>query len=76
MAVLRNACKTMIGKSKGKRPLGRNTHRWEDNIRMDLSEIQWEDVDWIHVAQDRDQWRVLVDTAMQIEFHKTQGFLD
>jgi hypothetical protein len=40
---------------KALHPLGRLKHRWEDNIRMDLREIWWEDVDWIHLAQDRDQ---------------------
>jgi len=38
------------------RPLGRPRCRWEDNIRMDLRNIGWEGVDWIHLAQDRDQW--------------------
>jgi hypothetical protein len=44
--------------------LGRNRHRWEDNIRMDLKEIWWEGVDWIQLAQDRDQWRAVVNTVM------------
>jgi hypothetical protein len=38
--------------------------RWEDNIRMDLREIGWEDVDWIHLAQDRNQWRAVINTVM------------
>jgi hypothetical protein len=41
---------------KGGRPLGRHRCRWEDNIRMDLREIEWEGVEWIHLIQDRDQW--------------------
>jgi hypothetical protein len=41
----------------------------EDNLRMDLREIDWEGVDWMHLAQDRDQWRTLVNTAMNIGFH-------
>jgi hypothetical protein len=44
----------LLEKPKGKRPLGRPRHRWKDNIRMDLRETQWESVDWIHMAQDRD----------------------
>jgi hypothetical protein len=40
----------------GKRPLGRPRHRWEDNIRMDSREIVWEGLDWMHLAQDKDQW--------------------
>jgi hypothetical protein len=46
----------VVEKSEGKRSLGRPRRRWEDNIRMDLRETGWEDVDWIHLAQDRDQW--------------------
>jgi hypothetical protein len=42
-------------------------HRWEYNIRMDLREIRWEGVDWIHLAKDRDQWRALVKTAMNLQ---------
>jgi hypothetical protein len=52
-----NAYKIWIGKSEGKRPLGRPRCRWEDSIRMDLREIGWEGVNWIHLAQDRDRWR-------------------
>jgi len=44
---MRNVYKILVGKSEGKRPLGRPRHRWEDNIRMDLREIRWEGVDWI-----------------------------
>jgi hypothetical protein len=46
----------LVGKTKGKRPLW-TRHRWEDNIETDLSEIRWDGVDWIHLAEDRDQWR-------------------
>jgi hypothetical protein len=49
-------CNILVGKPKGKRPLGRPMHRWENNIRMQLWEIGWEGVDLIHLAQDRDQW--------------------
>ena len=48
--------KVLVGKPERKRPLGRPRRRWEDNIKMDLKEIGWEDVDWIDVAQDRDNW--------------------
>jgi hypothetical protein len=51
-----------FGKSEGKRPLGRSFCRWEDNIKMDLREIVWENVDWINLAQDWDQWQTLVKT--------------
>jgi hypothetical protein len=45
----------LVAKPKGKRPLGRHRRRWEYNIRMDLREIGWEVMDWIHLAQDREQ---------------------
>jgi hypothetical protein len=54
MGKMRNAYKILVRKPDGKRPLGRSRHRWEDNIRVDLREIGWKDVDWIHLAQDRD----------------------
>jgi len=57
MGEIRNAYNILVGKSEGKRPRGRPRSRWEDNIRMDLREIGWDDVDWIRVAQNRDQWQ-------------------
>jgi hypothetical protein len=53
-----------VGKPEGKRPLGRPIRKWENTIRMDLREIGWGGMDWTDVAQDRDQWRALVDTIM------------
>jgi hypothetical protein len=47
-----------------KKPPGRPRRRWKYNIRMDLREIEWEGVDWIHLSQDMDQWEVLVNTVM------------
>jgi len=52
------------GEIEWKRPPERPRHRREDNIRMDIREIEWEVVDWIHLAQDRDQWRTVVITVM------------
>jgi hypothetical protein len=54
------AYRLLVGKREGKRPLGRPRRRWVDNIRMDLGEVGWGDVDWIGLAQDRDKWRALV----------------
>jgi hypothetical protein len=54
----------VVLKLERKRPLGRYTRRWEDNIKMDLKEIVWASMDWIHVAKDRDQWQDLVKTVM------------
>jgi hypothetical protein len=62
----RKSYNILVGKPEGKRPFGRPRSRWKDNTRMDLREIGWEDVDWIHVAQDRDQWRTVVNTVMEI----------
>jgi hypothetical protein len=55
-----------VGRPEGRRPLGRHRRRWEDNIKMDLREIGFGDVDWIHLAQDRDTWWALVNTMMNI----------
>jgi hypothetical protein len=63
MGEKRNACRISVGKPEGKRPLGRPRRRWVDNIKMDLRDIGWDGMDWIDVAQDRDQWRALVNTV-------------
>jgi hypothetical protein len=54
----------LVGKPEGKRPLGRPRRRWEYNIRKDLKEVVWEGVHWIHLAQDRDQWRAYMNSVM------------
>jgi hypothetical protein len=54
-----------VGKLEGKRPLGRPRCRWVNNIKMDLREMGWDGMDWIDLAQDRDQWR-LVKTVMNL----------
>jgi hypothetical protein len=56
----------LMGKSEGKKPLGRPRRRWENGIRMDLKEIGWGSVDWIQLAQDRGRWRALVNTVMNL----------
>jgi hypothetical protein len=53
-----------VGKPEGKRPLRSSRSRWVDNIKMYLREIKWGSMDWIDLAQDRDQWRALVNTVM------------
>jgi hypothetical protein len=64
------ACSTngdeLVGKPEGKRPLGRPRRRWVDNIKMDLREIGWDGMGWIVLAQDRDQWRALVNAIMDL----------
>jgi hypothetical protein len=62
----RNVYKLLVGKLEGKRPLGRPRLTWLDNIRMDLVEVGWGDVDWIGLAQDRDRWRALVNSVLNL----------
>jgi hypothetical protein len=66
MGEMKNAYKILVGKSEVKIPLGRPRRRWKDNIRMNLREIVWEVVGWIHLSQDRDQWRAVVNTIMNL----------
>jgi hypothetical protein len=68
------ACSTNGGEEEriyrllvGKRPLGRLRCRWVDNIRMDLGEVGWGDVDWIGLAQDRNRWRALVNSVLNLQ---------
>jgi hypothetical protein len=56
----------LVGKPEGKRPLGRPRRRWVDNIRMDLGEVGWGDVDWICLAKDRNKWRALVNSVLNL----------
>jgi hypothetical protein len=62
----RNTYRILEGEPEGKRPLGRPRHRWVDNIQMDLRKICWGDMDWIDLAQDRDQWRSLVSMVLNL----------
>jgi hypothetical protein len=56
-----------MGKPETKRLLGRRRRRWVDNVRMDLREVGWDGADWMDMAQDRDQWRVLVNTVLNLQ---------
>jgi hypothetical protein len=62
----RNAYRLLVEKPEGKRPLGRPRHRCVDNIRMDLGEVGWGDVDWIGLAQNRNSCRVLVNSVLNL----------
>jgi hypothetical protein len=64
MGETRNAYRIFVGKPEGKRPLGRLRRRWVDNVKIDLREIEWDGIDWIDLARDMDQWRALVNMAM------------
>jgi hypothetical protein len=61
MGEKRNACRILVGKQEGKRPLGRPRRKWVDN-----REVGWDGMDWIDLAQDREQWRALVNTVMKL----------
>jgi hypothetical protein len=63
----------LVGKQEVKRPLGRPKCRWVDSIKMDLREIGWDGMDWIDLAQDRNQWRALVNTVMYLRVPKNAG---
>jgi hypothetical protein len=60
------AYRVLVGKPEGKRRLGRTRRKWVVSIKIDLREIGWDDMDWIDLAQDRDQWRALMNTAMNL----------
>jgi hypothetical protein len=62
----RNAYRILVGKAEVNRPIGRPRSRWMENIEIDLREIRWDGIDWIYLAQDRDQWRALVNTVMNL----------
>jgi hypothetical protein len=62
----RNAYRILVLKPDGNRPLTRRRYRWEDNIKTGLREIGWGGMDWIDLAQDRDQWRAHVNTVMDL----------
>jgi hypothetical protein len=63
----RGAYRVLVGRPEGRRPLGRPRRRLEDNIKMDLQEVGWGDMDWIDMAQDRDRWRALVSAVMNLQ---------
>jgi hypothetical protein len=66
MGEKKNAYRLLGGKPEGRRPLGRPRPRWVGNIRMDLAEVGWGDVDWIGLARDRNRWRALVNSVLNL----------
>jgi hypothetical protein len=66
MGETRNAYRILVGKPEGKRPLGRLRRRWMDSVKMDLRQLEWDGMDWIELAEDRDQWGALVNTVMNL----------
>jgi hypothetical protein len=69
----RNVYRISVGKPEGKRPLVRPRRRWVDNIKMDFREREWDGVDWVYMAQDRDQWRALVNVVLNLWVPKNDG---
>jgi hypothetical protein len=66
MGEKRNACRFLVGKPEGKTSLGRPRRKWEDNIEKDLREIRFGGMDWIHLAQDMDQWRGILNKVRNL----------
>jgi hypothetical protein len=66
MGAKRNAYRILVGKPEGKRPLERPKRRWVDNIKIHPREIGWRGMDWIDLAQNKDQWRALVNTVINL----------
>jgi hypothetical protein len=64
---MRNTCNILLRRPEEKRPFARPMLRWKDNIRINLKGTGCEGVDWIHLAQDRSQWRALVNTVMVVQ---------
>ena len=69
----REVHRVLVGKPEGKRSLRRRRRRWEDNIKMDLQEVEGGCGDWMEVAHDRDRWRALVSTVMNLRVPKMRG---
>jgi hypothetical protein len=77
---MRRACGTsgteeesIVRKVRRKESLGRPRRRWVDNVKVDLREIEWGGMDWIDLAQERDQWRVLFNTIINLRIHRIVG---
>ena len=68
MGERRGVYRVLVGKRKGKRPLGRPRRRWENTIKVDLQEVGCGGMDWIKLAQDRDRWRALLNAVMDLRF--------
>jgi hypothetical protein len=68
VACTRSVYEVSIGKPEGNRPLGRQRHRWDENIETDFKETEWECVDWIHLDQEKDQWWASVNNVKNLWF--------
>jgi hypothetical protein len=61
-----HVCRVLVGKPEGRTPCGRPRRRWENNIKMDVREVEWGDINWIDLAQDTDRWRALVNAVINL----------
>jgi hypothetical protein len=75
MGEKRNVCGLLVGKPKGKRPLKRPRCRWVNNIKIDLRQIECDDLDWIDLAEDRNKWRAFVTVVMNFRLPSVAGTL-
>jgi hypothetical protein len=73
MGEKRDAYRILVGRPEGRRPLGRPTRRWEDNIKIDLQEVRWVGMDWIELTQDRDRWRAVVNAVVNLRVSLNAG---
>ena len=73
MGESRGVYRVLVGKSEGKIPLGSPRRRWEDNIKMYIQEVGCRGIDWIDLAEDRDRWRALVNSVMNLRVPKNAG---
>jgi hypothetical protein len=73
MRQMRNAHKILVGKLEGKTTLGRPRRRWEDNYGIDLRETGWKNVDWMHLDQDKGQWRDVGNMKMNLQIPQKEG---
>jgi hypothetical protein len=67
------ACSLLVGKTDGNGPHARASRRWVDNANMDLGEIGWGGMDWMSLAQDRDQWKALANETMKLQVPQNDG---
>jgi hypothetical protein len=73
MGEMRNLYKVLVREPEGKKPLGRTRSRWKYSINLDIMEMGWEGVDWIHLVQERDQWRAVVKTVTNLRVQLKAG---
>jgi hypothetical protein len=75
ISLLANMYRLLVGRAEGKRPLGRQRHRWVDNINVDLAGIGWGGMVWIGLAQEREKWYALVNAVMNLRAPQNAGKL-